>query len=606
MSASSPVSVNSKTPVVHSPAPWVTLTQVLPFVKPYYRQLAVATLALLFTAAITLGLVQYARVIVDAGFVAGSAQSLGQAVLAFMVVALLQALGTFARFYWVSWLGERVTADIRKAVFNHLLQMHPSYFEENISGEIQSRITTDTTLLQTVIGSSASIALRSFLLALGGVVFLFITNPRLTSVVLICIPLVIAPIAFFGRRVRRQSRHTQDQIANVGAYVGESLQQIKTVQAYNHQQEDQRLFSGHVESAFQVSLAQIRSRSMMIALVMTLVFTALAAMIWVGGQDVISGRMSAGELTAFVVYAVMVASSVGAISQVIGDLQRAAGATERLMELLQAQPRITPPETPQHLLQPVRGELTMNAVHFNYPSRPEQAALDGLTLDIPAGSSLALVGPSGAGKSTVFELLLRFYDPRSGAISIDGIDIRHLDPLTLRQQMALVSQQPALFTGTVMENIRYGRPDASDEEVKAAATAAYASEFIESLPDTWHSHLGESGIRLSGGQKQRLAIARAILKDPRILLLDEATSALDAESERKVQLAIEQLMPGRTTIIIAHRLATVRNVDRIAVMEKGRLVALGKHDELLGSNELYSRLAALQFNQGSKADDSGY
>lgn len=603
---SEPSSQSSTTPVANtnSPSPWVTLKQVIPFIKPYSRQMAMATLALLFTAAITLGLVQYARIIVDAGFVAGSAQSLGQAVLAFLVVAVLQALGTFARFYWVSWLGERVTADIRKAVFNHLLGMHPSYFEENISGEIQSRITTDTTLLQTVIGSSASVALRSFLLVLGGVVFLFITNPRLTSVVLICIPLVIGPIAFYGRRVRKQSRRTQDQIANVGAYVGESLHQIKTVQAYNHQDEDQRLFSGHVESAFQVSLTQIRSRSLMIALVMTLVFAALAVMIWVGGQDVISGRMSAGELTAFVVYAVMVASSVGAISQVIGDLQRAAGATERLMELLQAETRIKAPASAHHLPEPVKGQLALRHVSFNYPSRPEQAALNELVLDIPAGSSLALVGPSGAGKSTVFELLLRFYDPAAGAILFDDVDIRQLDPLELRRHMALVSQQPALFTGTVMENIRYGRPDASDAEVMAAAEAAYASEFINSLPDTWNSHLGESGIRLSGGQKQRLAIARAILKDPRILLLDEATSALDAESERKVQLAIEKLMPGRTTIIIAHRLATVRNVDRIAVMEKGRVIALGKHDELLRDNELYARLAALQFTHNGRPDGS--
>lgn len=601
--SSTPTSVRPATEAA-SPSPWVTLTQVIPFIKPYTRQMIMATLALLFTAAITLGLVQYARIIVDAGFVAGSAQSLGQAVLAFLVVAVLQALGTFARFYWVSWLGERVTADIRKAVFNHLLQMHPSYFEENISGEIQSRITTDTTLLQTVIGSSASVALRSFLLVLGGVVFLFITNPRLTSVVLICIPLVIGPIAFFGRRVRKQSRRTQDQIANVGAYVGESLHQIKTVQAYNHQDEDQRLFSGHVESAFQVSLTQIRSRSLMIALVMTLVFAALAVMIWVGGQDVISGRMSAGELTAFVVYAVMVASSVGAISQVIGDLQRAAGATERLMELLQAETRIRAPDTVLHLPQPVHGALTLSGVSFNYPSRPEQAALNALELNIPAGSSLALVGASGAGKSTVFEILLRFYDPRAGEVLLDGVDIRRLDPQELRQQIALVSQQPALFTGTVMENIRYGRPAASDADVMAAAEAAYASEFIETLPDTWNSHLGESGIRLSGGQKQRLAIARAILKDPRILLLDEATSALDAESERKVQLAIEKLMPGRTTIIIAHRLATVRNVDRIAVMEKGRVIALGNHDELLLNNELYARLAALQFNQTGKSDSS--
>lgn len=568
--------------------------------RPYRRQLVIAMLALIFTAAITLGLVQYARIIVDAGFVAGSSQTLGQAVVAFLAVAILQALGTFARFYWVSWLGERVTADMRKAVFNHLLQMHPSYFEENISGEIQSRITTDTTLLQTVIGSSVSIALRNLLLLVGGVIFLFITNARLTSLVLISVPLVIGPIVVFGRRVRDQSRHTQDKIAHVGAYVGESLQQIKTVQAYTHQAEDERLFSDHVESAFRVALKQTRSRALMIAVVMTLVFAALAVMIWVGGQDVISGRMSAGDLTAFVVYAVMVASATGMISQVIGDLQRAAGATERLMELLQATPRIQAPANPHALPESVHGSLYIADVSFSYPSRPEQAAINALTLAIPAGTSLALVGPSGAGKSTLFELLLRFYDPAEGSIKLDDIDLRDLDPQQLRAQIALVSQQPAIFTGTVMENIRYGRPDATDEEVFAAAEAAYATEFILQLPEAWNSHLGDSGIRLSGGQRQRLAIARAILKDPRILLLDEATSALDAASEQKVQQAIERLMPGRTTIIIAHRLATVRNVDLIAVMERGQLVALGRHDELLGSNELYARLAALQLNSNGK------
>lgn len=566
------------------------------FVRPYTRQITLALVALVFTAAITLGLVQYVRIIVDSGFVAGSSQSLGSAVVGFVIVAVLQAFGTFARFYWVSWLGERVTADIRKAVFDHLLSLHPGYFEENISGEIQSRITTDTTLLQTVIGSSASIALRNLLLLIGGVIFLFITNPRLTSVVLICIPLVIGPIVLFGRRVRKLSRHTQDEIAGVGAYVGESIQQIKTVQAYNHQAADRQRFGAHVEKAFTVALSQVRARSIMIALVMTLVFAALAAMIWVGGQDVISGRMSAGELTAFVVYAVMVASAVGAISQVIGDLQRAAGATERLMELLTAESRIVTPDPVIALPEKVRGDVTINNLTFIYSTRPEHAAIDDLNLHIEAGSSLALVGPSGAGKSTLFDLLLRFYDPTHGEILLDGINIRSVDPLDLRSHIALVSQQPAMFTGTVMENIRYGRPDASDDEIKAAAQAAFATEFIERLPDTWHSFLGESGIRLSGGQKQRLAIARAILKDPRILLLDEATSALDAESEQKVQQAIEQLMPGRTTIIIAHRLATVRNVDRIAVMENGRLVAHGTHDELMKGSALYARLANLQFS----------
>ena len=556
-----------------------SLLQAARFVLPYKKQILMAAVALLFTAGLTLGLVQYVRIIVDSGFVAGSAQSLSGAILGFLIVAILQALGTFARFYWVSWLGERVTADIRKAVFDHLLTMHPAYFEDNISGEIQSRITTDTTLL-----------------LIGGVIFLFITNPRLTSVVLLCIPLVIGPIIIFGRRVRKLSRHTQDQIANVGAYVGESIQQIKTVQAYNHQREDQRLFAGHVENAFNVALSQIRSRSLLIAIVMTLVFVAMAAMIWVGGQDVINGRMSAGELTAFVVYAVMVASAVGAISQVFGDLQRAAGATERLTELLNAESAISAPAAPVDLPGQLQGSLAFNNIRFCYPTRPDTPALDGFALDIEAGSSLALVGPSGAGKSTLFDLLLRFYDPLSGQILLDGVDIRALDPTVLRSHIALVSQHPTIFTGTVADNIRYGCPDASDDAVHAAAEAAFASEFITRLPDTWHSQLGEAGIRLSGGQKQRLAIARAILKDPKILLLDEATSALDAESERTVQIALEKLMQGRTTLIIAHRLATVRNVDRIAVMEAGRLVATGSHDELLSSSPLYARLSALQFD----------
>jgi ATP-binding cassette, subfamily B, bacterial len=577
-------------------APVSTLLQVLRFVTPYQRQIIWAMSALVFTAAITLGLVQYVRIIVDSGFVAGSSQSLGTAIIGFVIVALLQAIGTFARFYWVSWLGERVTADIRKAVFNHLLELHPGYFEENLSGEIQSRITTDTTLLQTVVGSSASIALRNLLLLMGGIIFLFITNPRLTSVVLLCIPLVIGPIVVFGRRVRKLSRHTQDEIANVGAYVSESIQQIKTVQAYNHQEEDQRRFSTHVEKAFAVALAQVRSRSIMIALVMTLVFGALAAMIWVGGQDVISGRMSAGELTAFVVYAVMVASAVGAISQVIGDLQRAAGATDRLMELLNACPQIQTVEPATTLPAKVKGAISIRQLSFTYATRPEQAALADLSLDIPAGSSLALVGPSGAGKSTLFDLLLRFYDATAGEIRIDGVNIRQVLPEDLRRHIALVSQQPATFTGTVMDNIRYGRPDATEEDIMAAADAAHATEFIERLPDSWHSFLGESGIRLSGGQRQRLAIARAILKDPRILLLDEATSALDAESELKVQQAIERLMPGRTTLIIAHRLATVRNVDSIAVLDRGVLVAHGTHEQLLHSNALYKRLSSLQFS----------
>ncbi|MBL4892279.1 MAG: ATP-binding cassette domain-containing protein [Rhizobiaceae bacterium] len=573
------------------------------FLKPYKKQIAIAAVALVFTAGLTLGLVQYVRIIVDSGFVEGSTEALNNAVLGFFFIAIFQAVGTFARFYWVSWLGERVTADIRKAVYSHIIYLHPGYFEDNLSGEIQSRITTDTTLIQSVIGSSASIALRNLLMMVGGTVFLFITNPKLTSVVLICIPLVIGPIMYFGKKVRRLSRSSQDEIANVGAYVGETIQQIKTVQAYNHQRHDDKQFSDHVETAFNVALRRIMMRSFLITIVITLVFGALAVMIWVGGQDVINGTMSAGELTAFVAYAVLVAAAVGAISQVISELQRAAGAMERLMELLEAENEIEAPEKPRQLNGNFKGLLTLKDVTFAYSSRPETPALDGVTLQIRSGESVALVGPSGAGKSTLFDLVLRFYDPQSGSIALDGIDIRELDPHELRSHIAIVSQQPTMFTGNVWDNIRYGRPDASDEEVRSAAEAAYASEFIDKLPEGYDSYLGEAGIRLSGGQRQRIAIARAILKDPEILLLDEATSALDAESERKVQMALEKLMANRTSLVIAHRLATVMNVSKIVVLDSGKLIAQGSHKELLLESELYANLAKLQFSAG--LDEAG-
>ena len=565
------------------------------FLKPYLTQITIASVALVFTAALTLGLVQYVRLIVDRGFVEGSTESLNTAILGFLIVAVLQAIGTFARFYWVSWLGERVTADIRKAVYKHIINLHPGYFEDNLSGEIQSRITTDTTLIQSVIGSSASIALRNLLMMIGGTLFLFITNPKLTSVVLLCIPLVIGPIMFFGRKVRRLSRDSQDEIANVGAYVGESIQQIKTVQAYNQQAHNDGVFSRYVETAFNVAKDRILMRSVLITVVMTLVFAALAVMIWVGGQDVINGRMSAGELTAFVAYAVIVATAVGAISQVISELQRAAGAMERLIELLEAESLIQAPAAPAKLVDAFTGQLDFKSVSFAYPSRPDTLALDEVTLTVRPGESLALVGPSGAGKSTLLDLVLRFYDPLKGNLTLDGVDVRDLTPTELRSHIAIVSQQPALFTGSVIDNIRFGRPDASLDEVRAAAESAFASEFIELLPQGYDSFLGEAGVRLSGGQRQRLAIARAILNDPEILLLDEATSALDAESERKVQIALEKLMKGRTSLVIAHRLATVMNVDRIAVLENGRLIATGTHGSLLKDCELYANLAKLQF-----------
>ena len=568
------------------------------YMRPYTSRIALASVALILTAGLSLGLVQIIRVIVDSGFVAGSNTSLNGALIGFVAVAIFQAIGTFARFYWVSWLGERVTADIRKSVFARLLRLHPGFFEANLSGEISSRITTDTTLIQTVIGSSVSIALRNLLMLLGGTGFLFITNPRLTSIVLLCIPLVVGPIIFFGKRVRRLSRDSQDEIANVGAYVGEAIQQIKTVQAFNHQRHDKKQFDRHVEAAFAASRRRIYMRSVLITVVMTTVFSALAAMIWVGGQDVIDGRMSAGELTAFVTYAVIVAAAVGAISQVLSELQRAAGAMERLIELLESESAITEPESGgAPLPEPVRGEINLKNLHFCYPTRPESPALDGLNLIIRPGESLALVGSSGAGKSTLIDLILRFYDPQKGCITLDNIDIKTLHPEALRRHMAVVSQQPALFTGTVLDNIRYSRPEASDEEVRLAAKNAYSEEFISQLPNGFHSHLGEGGVRLSGGQRQRLAIARAILKDPRILLLDEATSALDAESEQKVQLALDHVMRRRTSIVIAHRLATIKNVDRIVLMQRGQIIAEGSHEDLMLNSSLYEKLAKLQFNQ---------
>ena len=572
------------------------LARAFNFLKPYRKQIIWASLALIFTAALNLALVQYVRIIVDQGFVASSTASLSQAILGFIFIAVLQALGTFARFYWVTWLGERVTADLRKEVFSHVIWLQPAYFEDNLSGEIQSRITTDTTLIQSVIGSSVSIALRNLLLMLGGIIFLFITNPKLTSIVLVSIPFVLGPIIFLGRRVRRLSRRNQDQVANVSAYVGESIQQIKTIQAYNHQKFDTDQFACHVENTFQVALKRIMTNSVLITVVMTLVFIAVGIMIWVGGLDVINGTMTPGELTAFIVYAVMVAIAVAAISGVLSELQRAAGALERLFELLSAKIEIKSPLNPKILDKNAKGSLSIEDLSFFYPTRRDMPALRDVCLKVDSGEIVALVGPSGAGKSTLFDLILRLYDATTGAICLDGVDIRDLDPVELRSYFALVSQQPAIFTGNVFENIRYGNPQAGEEQVKKAAISAFADNFIEELPEKYETFLGEAGVRLSGGQKQRIALSRAVLKDPKILLLDEATSALDAESERRVQIALDELMKDRTALIIAHRLATVKNVDRIIVMDKGTVVAQGTHEQLIKSSQLYSNLARLQFS----------
>ena len=579
------------------PASLPSLLPVVGFLKPYKLRLAGASVALLFTAGATLSMGRGLQVLIDQGFGNGDSADLAGAVSLLIAIAAAIAVGTFIRFYLVSWLGERVSADLRKAVFDNIVRLHPGYFELNRSGEIMSRLTTDTTLLQTIIGSSFSMALRSSLTLIGALVMMFITNLKLSLIIAVGVPLVLLPILYFGRRVRRLSNQSQDSIASVGSYAGEVIQHIRVVQSYTQEAFESTAFSREVERAFGIARRRIWQRSLLMGGAILLVFSGMAGMLWEGGQDVINGRMTGGELGAFVFYAIMVGSGIATVSEVWGELQRAAGAAERLIELLNTRSLIDDPGPRELPGQPRRPELALDDITFYYPTRPGQAALQDFSLPIQAGKSLALVGPSGAGKSTLFELLQRFYDPQQGRVLLNGEDIRKLGLRQLRSHIALVPQQPALFTGDVRYNISYGRPDASDAEVVAAARAAHAEEFIERLPQGYGSHLGEQGVRLSGGQRQRIALARAILNDPEILLLDEATSALDTESEYQVQQALHELMKNRTTVIIAHRLSTILHADNIAVLDHGRLVATGTHTELMQSCALYQRLASLQFRE---------
>lgn len=573
------------------------LLTVAGYLRPYRARVLGATAALLLTAGATLSLGRGIQILVDRGLTGGTMDDLRFAVMVMLAISLVIAVGTFTRFYLVSWLGERVSADLRKAVFDNVVRLHPGFFEANRAGEIMSRLTTDTTLLQTIIGSSLSMALRSGLTLIGALVLMFLTNLKLSLIIVASVPMVLLPIIVFGRRVRRLSTASQDSIASVGSYAGEIIQNIKVVQSYNREDFESRAFTGEVEQAFDIARRRIRQRSLLIGGAIILLFSGMAVMLWAGGSDVIAGDMSGGELAAFAFYAIMVGSGFATISEVWSEVQRAAGAAERLLELLGERSAIADGRGAFTGATQRPASMSLNKLVFHYPSRPGNPALNGFSLEVAPGKSLALVGPSGAGKSTVFELLQRFYDPDDGSIVLDGNDIRDLSLEALRSQIALVPQQPALFTGSVRYNIAYGRPEASDADIESAARRAQAHDFITDLPAGYDSDLGDRGVRLSGGQRQRVALARAILRDPRLLLLDEATSALDAESEHQVQQALRELMRNRTSIIIAHRLSTILHADTIAVIDEGRVIATGTHDQLLKCNALYARLASLQFRE---------
>lgn len=576
------------------------------YLRPYRWVIVAAVVALCVSAVAVLALGQGLRVLIDDGLSSGEIGRLHKALIYMAGMVALLAAGTFARFYLVSWLGERVVADIRRAVFRQLVRLSPAFFEINKVGELLSRITTDTTLLQTVIGQQASSVLRNLLLLVGASAMLVVTNPTLTGYVVLMVPVVVFPIVVLGRRVRRYSRIAQDRVGDVAGHLEEALGGIRTVQAFGQEERSGERFGDHVEAAFRAALRRVRARAALTAIVILLVFCGVGLVLWIAGRIVLLGEMTGGEMTAFMFYAVVVAASVGSLSEVYGDLQHAAGAAERLAELLNEQPALASvPVPPQPLPQPQQGAVRMENATFHYPARPNAPALHGLSFAAAPGETVALVGPSGAGKSTVFNLLLRFYDLDAGHVTLDGVDLREASLEAVRGSFALVPQHPVIFAASARENIRFGRPEAGDGEVRAAAEAAGAAAFFDALPEGFDTFLGEKGTRLSGGQKQRLALARAVLRNPAVLLLDEATSALDAESERAVQAALERLMAGRTTIVIAHRLTTVQKADRIVVMDEGRVIAEGTHQSLMARGGLYARLAALQFDDGRAEDAAG-
>jgi len=572
------------------------LTALLPFLRPYRIQVAIAGAALLVAAGTVLSLGGALKALVDHGLAAGNPDFLDGALAGLLGVVVMLALASACRFYFVTWIGERVVADMRQKIFQHLLRQDIVFYETTKAGELVSRLTADATLLQTVIGSSLSMALRNGLTFLGGAVMLVLTSPKLSLLVFLIVPLVVFPIVFFGRKVRKLSRESQDRLAELGGFTEEAITGIRTVQAFTAENIMAHRFDDMAERAFGTAVHRVRARALLIAMVIGIAFGSIAVVLWTGGRDVLAGRMSGGELSAFIFYAVLLAGSVGALSEVAGDVQRAAGALDRLMQLMTRPAAITDPAMPNVLATPVRGAVAFEHINFAYPSRPGTMALDDVCFGVVPGQRVAIVGPSGAGKTTILQLLLRCYDPESGQITIDGQPISRLRLDDLRRCFGIVSQDPAIFADTVAMNIGFGRPGASDADIRAAAEAAYAMEFINELPDGMNTHLGERGVRLSGGQKQRIALARAILRDPPILLLDEATSALDAESERAVQSALERLMQGRTSLVIAHRLATIRTADQILVLDHGRLAGQGQHDDLLQTSPLYAHLASLQFN----------